>query len=72
MRAEEMRAQSWAVGDREIAHEARRDGAAARLDAPGAVEQQHVAPGAGEIVGRGGAGRTAADHDDIEGHRVRS
>ena len=55
------------VRDGEVLDQARRDGAAAGLDAPGAVEQQHRAAGAGQVVGRGRAGRAAADHDRVEG-----
>eukprot|EP01035_Chromulina_nebulosa_P037209 gene37209-50205_t len=47
------------VGDGEIGDRARRDGAAARLDAPGAIEQQHAAPGARQI-GRGGGRHAVA------------
>ena len=57
---------------------ARRDRAAAGLDAAGLVEEQDRAAGAGEIRRRGRARRAAADHDDIvvsaaaTAHRVTS
>ena len=56
-----------AVGDREVADEPRRDGAAAGLDPPRPVEQQHRPAAPGEVGGRRGAGRPAADHHRIEG-----
>ena len=55
------------VGNREVRDQPRRDRAAAGLDPPGPVEQQHRAAAPREIGRRGRPGRTAADHDDIEG-----
>ena len=53
--------------DLEVGDQARRDRAAARLDAPGAVEQQHAVAALRQLVGGGGAGRTAADDDGVVG-----
>ena len=76
IRAELTRATSRSIGDIEVADQPRRDGAAARLDAAGAVEQQHRAPKPGEIMRGRRAGRSTADHHDIEdfgnGHDDRS
>jgi hypothetical protein len=47
--------------------QARRDRAAAGLDAAGLVEQQDLAALGGEIGRRCRAGWSAADHDHIEG-----
>ena len=58
------------VGDGEVADQARRDRAAAGLDPPGPVEQQHRAAAPGEIGRRRGSGWAAADHHDVEGPGV--
>jgi hypothetical protein len=52
-------------GDGEILDQTWRNGSAARLDAPGAVEQQHLQPRARQIVRCGGPGRSAADDHDV-------
>jgi hypothetical protein len=59
-----------AVGDVEVAHQPRRDGAPAGLDPPGLVEQQHAPPGPRQVVRRRRPGGPAADHDDIEASRL--
>ena len=55
------------VGNGEVAHQARRNRAPARLDASALVEQQHPAPGQREIMRRRRAAGPAADHDDVIG-----
>ncbi len=54
------------VRDRELLDQFRRNRAAAGLDPPRPIEQQHVTPATGEVAGRGRPGRAAADHDRIE------
>ena len=51
------------IGDVEVANQARRDGAAARLDAAGAVEQQHAVAAPCQLLrGRSTGGAAADDH----------
>jgi hypothetical protein len=56
------------VRDREIADEAGRYGAAARLDAPAPVEQRDLSAVLGEIISRGGARRAAPNDDNVKNH----
>ena len=56
-----------AVGNGEVAHEAGRDRAAAGLDPARPVEEEHVAPAAGEVRRRGRSRGPAAHHDDVPG-----
>ncbi len=54
------------IGNLEIADQPRRNSAAARLDAPGAIKQQHLPPELGEVVRGGRAGRSSTDDHHIE------
>ena len=70
MRAELARAQSSDSGILKSRNQPRRDGAAAGLDAAGAVEQQHLAAGARQVLRGGRARGAAADDDDVERLRL--
>jgi hypothetical protein len=70
MRAQWMRHQQ-VVGDGEVLDQPRRDGAAAGLDAPGAVEQQHRAAARARSWARWRR-RAAADHHHVEGLSTRA
>lgn len=54
------------VGDGEVLDGTRRNRAATGLDPPGAVQQQHAAALAREVIGCRGTRRPAAHHDRVE------
>ena len=53
------------MGNVEILHQPRRNGAAAGLDPSGLVEQHHMIALASEIIRSSRTGRAAADHNHV-------
>ena len=53
------------IGDREVFDQTRRNRAAAGLDAPLPVEQQHMAAQFGQVIGCGGASWPATNHHHV-------